>query len=162
MKEIQLTKGKVAIVDDADYEWLSQWKWYARKSRKSFYAERTVGSHLNGNKESIQMHRVVLGITDPKVQGDHEDGDGLNNQRHNLRECTNTQNQYNKPPRGATSKYKGVWFDLSRKKWASAISHNNTRVVLGRFDTEQSAALAYNEAALKYHGDFAWLNQITD
>lgn len=164
MKEIELTQGKVALVDDADYDWLNQWKWYAAYNRGSkFSAQRTIGSSANGNKGCVHMHRLIAGIIDRSMQVDHIDGNPLNNQRINLRVCTNNENQYNKPPRpNRSSKYKGVWFDKARGKWACAITHNKQRTPIGRFVSETAAALAYNEAAKRHHGEFAWLNSVTD
>ena len=161
MKEIQLTQGKVAMVDDADYEWLNQWKWYAHKHPKgsSFYAIRNCCQ--NGKWISIKMHRIILGLTDPKVPADHKDGNGLNNQRYNLRGCNRAENNRNVPPkRCGFSQYKGVALIKKTGKWNVRIRHNSKALHIGNYDTAEEAAKAYNEAAIKYHGEFAWTNQM--
>src|SRR5208283_3267348 len=90
-----LTQGKFAIVDAADYDWLNQSKWCASWSGRTFYALRWVRTGI-GTGKNIAMHRVILGIVDPLVQVDHEDGDGLHNWRRNIRRASNSQNQCNK------------------------------------------------------------------
>ncbi len=158
MKEIQLTKGKKALVDDADYDWLNQWKWYAMNSRGSYYACRT--SVNKGIKRYILMHRLIFSGIHPSCLVDHIDGDGLNNQKSNLRSCNNKQNVRNSKPIIGTSKYKGVSFSSDRKKWQAKIKHNGNSIWIGYFDYESDAAIAYNEAAKMYHGEFARLNHI--
>ena len=160
VKEIQLTQGKVALVDDADYEWLNQWKWYAKKERGTFYAVR--GINKGGDRRSIRMHRLILGLTDPKDFGDHKDMDGLNNQRNNLRKCSHAQNQRNRNGhRNSASKFKGVTFRTKDNMWYAQIKYNKKLTHLGGFKTEIEAAQKYNEAATKYHGEFARLNIIS-
>jgi hypothetical protein len=108
MKQIPLTRGKIAFVDDADFEWLNQWKWYASKDRKGkFYARRKV--HVMGKKITVQMHREILD-PGPGVMTDHRDGSGLNNQRHNLRTCNHQQNNMNRNTTRGASRYKGVYW----------------------------------------------------
>lgn len=163
MKEIQLTQGKVALVDDADFDWLNQWKWTAHQPQKghSFYAIRT--SYAGGRKIAVRMHRLILGLADPKVLCDHRDGDGLNNQRDNLRKCDHKENGRNRlPNKSGTSPYKGVSFKAQHKKWVAQIGVNNKQVCVGYFDTDKLAAIAYNKAAIKHFGEFARLNVITD
>lgn len=158
MKEIKLTKGKIALVDDEDYEFLMQWKWSVTKGRYTFYAERV--APIDGRQKKISMHRLILGLTDPNIEGDHIDHNGLNNQRSNLRAATCSQQSYNRRNRkNSLSKYKGVCFHKAQKKWVSRISVPNKRIHLGYFDTELEAAFAYNNAAKKLHGDFAFLNK---
>lgn len=159
MKEIKLTQGKVALVDDADFEWLNQWKWFAAKCGNTFYAHRN--EEVDGRKRTIRMHRLILGVTDPKVFVDHERGDGLNNQRYNLRMATQRQNSQNrKPQAGSASKYKGVSFNARLKKWLAQIRVGSSLIHIGCYKQEEDAALAYNEAAIKHHGEFARLNVV--
>lgn len=142
-------KGKYfAQVDDEDYDFLMQWKWQLIKEGGTVYAIR---------KGAVRMHRVILGLTDPKILVDHKDHNGLNNQRSNIRPCSHAQNGMNKKPRG-TSKYLGVSFNRAWKYWAAAICINNKIKSLGSFKIEEDAARAYDEAAKKYHGEFANLN----
>lgn len=158
MRTIPLTQGKIALVDDSDYEWLNQRKWYAARDRYTFYVLR--GARHKCTSE--QMHRLILGLQPgDKRQCDHIDGNGLNNVRSNLRVCTVTQNQRSsRKLRGGTSKYKGVFWNYANSKWLSAIRTNKERIYLGSFDSEIDAARAYDIAALKYHGDFSVTNEM--
>lgn len=158
MKELSLSQGKVALVDDCDYEWLNQWKWSAAQRECRWYALRRV---QKGDKQSlVLMHRQIMGAQ-PGQQVDHKDVDGLHNWRANLRFCTQTQNNANQKKRGGcSSQYKGVTWDKSRIKWAAQTSVCGKHVHLGRFDSETDAALAYNKAAIEYFGEFARLNVI--
>jgi phage-related protein len=145
MIEILLTQGKVALIDDADYL-VSQFKWYAAKNRNVWYAR--------NNKIQKYMHQLIMG------DGyDHINGNGLDNRRSNLRSATVSQNACNAPPqKNSTSKFKGVDWDGIRQ-WRARIRISSKDIWLGRYDLEQEAALAYDKAALTYHGDFAWLNR---
>jgi len=87
---IPLTQGKVAIVDAADYDWLNQWKWYASKEGRVFYAIRR-DNDCGGRDIKVRMHRVILGVP-TGLEGDHINGDGLDNRRANLRTVTKQQN----------------------------------------------------------------------
>lgn len=159
MKLIQLTRGLYAQVDDEDFEWLNQWKWCAHKDRYTYYAVRGVGT--NSKDGRILMHRLILGLTDNSIYGEHIDHNGLNNQRQNLRPATHSQNMSNKRSKNnATSKYLGVSWYKSREKWLATIYKGKKKIFLGYFDCEIDAALAYNNAAKKVHGDFANINNI--
>jgi hypothetical protein len=152
MKEIKLTQGKVALVDDEDYEYLNQFKWYAHKKPCTFYAERSVGNRKN--RTLVRMHRVIMNTHD-NMQVDHIDHNGLNNQKCNLRNCTASQNRMNKRPFGK-SIYKGVGFNEGLIQ--ARIRINNKQIHLGYFKSEELAAKSYDIAAKKYHGEFANLN----
>lgn len=158
MKIIWLSKGQFTLVDDEDYERLSRFKWYARKSKNTFYATRRLGKH----GDHIQMHRDIVGINEyPKLFADHEDHNGLNNQRDNLRVATRSQNNANKKAIGV-SIYLGVFYNKQcvNKPWYSRIRKNKKTRHLGYFANEMEAAIAYNNAAIKIHGEFANLNAI--
>jgi hypothetical protein len=161
MKLISLTQGQFAKVDDADFEWLMQSKWCARwdKEAQCYYAVRADWS--SGRGQTVYMHRLILGATG-KQRTDHRNygaaGNTLDNQRHNLRLCTHAQNMFNRE----ASRFKGVYWDRSRKKWAVEIRHNGIRVHLGRFSSRIEAARAYNAAAERYHGEFARLNVLEE
>jgi len=154
MKEIKLTQGKVALVDDKDYDFLNQWKWHALQSKNSFYAYRS--QRYGRIKRGIAMHRVIMNISDPHTLCDHKDRDGLNNQRSNLRLATKSQNAMNKKSIGAC-KYLGVCWNKQPRKWIAQIKSGNIKR-LGAYNSAEEAARAYDEAAKKYHGEFANLN----
>ena len=159
MKEIILTKGQVALVDDADYEWLMQWKWHVHKSGGGFYAVR---AEWDGEKQHIvHMSRVILDAPRGK-EVDHKNHCTLDNRRCNLRICTKSQNQHNqiKQKRSTSSVYKGVYWDRGGNRWQSRIKINGHSIYLGNFCSESEAALIYNDAAIKYHGEFAKLNEV--
>jgi len=160
VKEIPLTQGKVALVDDEDYERVNQHKWYARFNHGNWYAERGQWDYAIKKVKDIKMHRLI--ISAPKdVQVDHINGDGLDNQRCNLRIVTQSQNQRNmkkRTKRKYTSIYKGVCFDKERRKWVVSIYIDNKCRKIGRFKNEIDAARAYDEAAKKYFGEYARLN----
>jgi len=157
MKEIPLTKGKFALVDDSDFEWLSKCKWYALKlkwkSKDAYYAT----GRPNGRKLEL-MHRVILRSVGGSV--DHQDGNGLNNQRQNLRPCNQSQNSANRFTR--PDRYKGVRWYQPRKKWRAQIMKDYKQMHIGYFEYSTDAAIAYNEAAKRLFGEFAQLNQIPE
>lgn len=154
MKEIPLTQGKVALVDDEDYAAMSHHRWYVACG---YAAARTRGPH--SQRRGLRMHRMILDIPDG-LQADHIDGNRLNNQRHNLRVCTCAQNQYNrkKPITGTTSQYKGVHWVADRRRWRASIKVDNQFHHIGHFVNEEAAAHAYDAAAREYFGEFARLN----
>jgi hypothetical protein len=154
MREIELTQGKRAIVDDEDYEWLSHFKWHVSNN----YAVRH-NSELykaTGKRRLLPMHRVLLNPP-ANMYVDHINGDKLDNRKSNLRVCTKRQNNIN-VNRKDNRKYRGVQKCCNR--YRSKIRVNGKQVVVGSFETEIEAALAYNEAAIKYHGEFAILNKV--
>jgi len=162
MKKIALTQGKTALVDDADYEWLNQWKWIANRMKTHhilYYAVRGIAI-AKGKQGHQEMHRLILRLQPgDKRECDHRDGDGLNNQRSNLRICTKTQNQQNqRKQKSGSSKYKGVSWRQDYCKWRSRIQLNGKLIHLGYFLSEKAAGTAYNQAASKHFGEFARLN----
>jgi len=163
-KTIPLTKGYVTVVDDEDYDMLMQWKWQARPTRSSgkyirnktdVYAART--GKDKGRSYPILLHRLIMGF--PACQVDHKNGNTLDNQKTNLRLCTNSSNRANSAKMsGRSSSYKGVTWDKNRSKWKTAIKVNGKMINAGRFDDEILAAKTYDELALKYFGEFAKTN----
>lgn len=155
MKEIPLTRGKVALVDDDDYGWLSNYKWYAQKGHNTYYAVRGRRAMTN-QSHTVYMHREINGTG---KQIDHRDGNGLNNQKFNLRECTSQQNQFNKrKARVGKSQYKGVFRYGSGKKWKAQIRHGYKSIHIGCYETQLAAAQAYDAKANELFGDFALPN----
>jgi AP2 domain-containing protein/HNH endonuclease len=153
MKEISLPQGKVALVDDEDYERLARMCWAAKRrpNRNVWYAQ-CDGGPLKGRR----MHRILLNF--PPYDIDHKDGDGLNNQKSNLRPATNQQNQRNARLRkDNTTGFKGVK-RRAKGRWGAVIRHNGRDLSLGSFATIEEAARAYDRKALEFGGEFARLN----
>lgn len=157
MKEIKLTQGKVTIVDDDDYDMLMEGTWQAHYEKHRWY----VTGRYKGKQ--YRMHRLIMKETDPKTVIDHKNGDGLNNQKRNLRRATTSQNISNGRIRqNFTSKYKGVHWDKFNNKWRVQVQSQEGIVRLGRFGNEVHAALAYNDMAVKIQGEFARINLIDE
>ncbi len=159
MRKIKLTQGKYALVDDEDFERLSQYKWNAWRNKYkhniTFYAIHTI-FRKGKNPSAIRMHRMILGVTDPKIQVDHRNCNGLNNQKKNLRICTDQQNKQNRgKQRNNTSGYKGVFFNKRFKKWTAIIGVDGKLKHLGYFKSPKQASIAYKKAQKIYHGEFA-------
>lgn len=155
-KQIPLTQGQFSLVDDEDYEFLIQWKWQHNQGR---YASRTHREKMGRGvySEKILMHRIINKTPDGLVT-DHINGNKLDNRRSNLRTCTKGQNNCNRASLEKSSKYKGVSWSKSHKKWRSQIGKSSKTI--GTYDSEIEAALAYNHEAKKIYGDFAYLNLI--
>lgn len=153
MATLPLTQGYVAIIDDADHEWLSQWKWHACVSRGVATARRS--EWINGKKTAIPLSRFIMNA--PKgIQVDHENRNTMDNQRHNLRFATNAQNCRNRKLRSdSRTGLKGVikW----RYGFSASIQTDGVRVNLGSFQTPELAYAAYCDAAKQLHGEFARL-----
>jgi len=148
-KEIKLTCGESALVDEDDYDRLVKWKWCLGGWGKYLYAI----SCMKG--KCISMHRFIMN-TPKGLVVDHLDHNGLNNQKENLRNCTQAQNTQNMN----RSKYRGVSWKKSEHKFVSKIGVNRKCIHLGYFSIPEEAARAYNVAALKYFGEGARLNKI--
>lgn len=155
----QVADGRVALVDDEDYELVSPYRWYASQLSRGGvviegpYAKANVTR--DGRRALIYMHKLITGYT----MTDHIDHDGLNNQRSNLRPATTTQNNRNKRPSlGRSSSYKGVGWNRGVRKWKAGITVGRRPVHLGYFTLEEDAARAYDAAALECFGEFAYLN----
>ena len=156
MREVALTRqGLVALVDDDDWNTVCSYRWHPVQGRNTIYAKVT----LPGNT-SMSMHRLILGLkVGDKRQGDHIDGNGLNNQRHNLRIATRSQNNANRrSARKSSSQFIGVNFNKKGNNWQAQIRHERRNMWIGYFETEVEAAMAYDEAAVKLHGEFANVN----
>lgn len=153
--------GRVALVDDGDYELASQYRWLIEETART-KGKRDSGPYAitwintgTGKRTAIRMHNLITGITGV----DHRDHDGLNNQRSNLRAATAAQNLYNaRGALGATSEHKGVFWNSRRERWQATVTLNAKLHHLGFYISETEAALAYDDAAREYFGEFAYLN----
>lgn len=144
------------LVDDEDFETVSKYTWHVEKSKHTFYAATSYRSY--GNVVTMRMHRLLT-----ELMSDHIDGNGLNNQRSNLRACTFSQNNANMKSRtGSSSSYLGVSWCNRQKKWRASIQKNGKSKSLGYWDSEIKAAKVYNFEAIKLHGTFTKLNTIPD
>lgn len=160
MRRIPL-HGKYALVDDEDYEIVSLFRW--RVDHIGYILTQIVQSKSIEKNIYIYMHRLIANIP-LHLFTDHKDLDKLNNQKYNLRQCNTQQNNCNvkirKKRTAITSRFKGVYWDGSRKKWRAQIRINKILKNLGRYSCEEVAAKIYNDAAIKMHGEFACLNII--
>lgn len=153
-KKIQLTKNKFCIVDNEDYEYLNQWNWFYTDE----YAARKPSKEESSNRKNWMMHRLIMKCPQD-MQVDHINGNMLDNRKENLRICTPNQNRRNRSKnKRSSSNYKGV--RKFRKKWRATINVNKKLIHLGTFNSEIEAAIAYNNAALKYFDNYAKLNKV--
>jgi hypothetical protein len=149
MKEITLKNGQITIVDDEDFEWLSKYRWNISKIK---YAR----GYVNGKVES--MHRLILGLTDPKILVDHINSDGLDNRRSNLRTCTSQENLRNMRKHRGKSKYRGVSWCTQANRWRVSLTISGKRTYHGFYEDEEEAARLFDSLIKDVHGEFASLN----
>jgi hypothetical protein len=154
MQTIPLSQGRIALIDDEDVAIVSQYRWHAIRQETLRAAPRWYAG-ANIRNRTVLLHQIVSGA--PGV--DHIDGDGLNNQKHNLRAASKSQNAANAQKRsGTTSRYKGVSKDKRRGDWKAEISCGGTRHWLGYYMREEEAAMAYDRKAVELFGAYARLN----
>ncbi len=163
MKLIPLTQGQSVKVDNRDYAWLSGFKWCAYRRSNTvarFYAVRSTSKF-----GIVYMHRMILGLgRGDHRESDHINGNGLDNRRNNLRICNHSENLRNlTAKKHSKTGFKGVFFYQRRPthspKWISEIRVNGKTTRLGSYFTSpEDAAKAYDEAAIRLHGEFAKLN----
>lgn len=151
MIKIPLKGGLFVLIDDDDYDLVSGYKWGIQKSNcNNIYAV---------NYSAGLMHRLIMNANKNQII-DHIDNNGLNNQRCNLRLCSHSQNMRNRKPSVHSSKYLGVSWNKYHEAWDVRITSNHKKIYLGKYRDEKEAAKAYNDAAKKYHGEFASLNKL--
>ena len=149
--------GRVAFIDDEDHALISAYRWHVEERRcpngrvAGPYASTKV--RQDGREVRIGMHALITGFP----MTDHRDGNGLNNQRSNLRPASKAQNNYNQRPQaGTSSAYKGVSWHKRDSKWQAEIKVGGMRRFLGYFTSEEEAANAYANAAMEIQGDYAY------
>lgn len=159
MKIIYLTKGYHTEVDDEDYDYLNQWKWHVQLRQNGEVAAVRRNIITDKGQRGLQMHRVLLSLTDKNILCDHIDRNPLNNQKSNLRVCNKFENGKNRTSaKGSTSKFLGVGFLSKKNRWIAQIRIDKKLTYLGCFKTEEEAGKCYDQAAQKYHKEFANLN----
>lgn len=159
MKTITLTQGFVALVNNADFKYLNQWKWHADRNHHSVYALRNIRVGP-GKRKRVGMHTQLMG-TPPGKEVDHRNGNGLDNRRRNLRVCAHAHNSQNvRKPIDNSSGFKGVSWNRRSESWRAYIKTRRRQLHLGYFSNPRTAAKAYNEAAVRLFGKFARLNPV--
>jgi len=154
MRSIALTKGKIALVDDEDYDHLSKHKWFAKTNQSGIWYVGRNSSRLLGKRKTIFMHSELMS----NLGVDHINGDGLDNRRSNLRLATTAQNGANrKLSANNTSGVTGVYWHRAQKKWGAQIKVNRRMIYLGRFIEKQDAISERQKAAKIHFGEFARL-----
>lgn len=152
------TPGMYAVIDRADRELVSDESWHCHKPHSgSLYVRRSARRNGRKENESLYLHKVLLGDAADGLDVDHIDRNGLNNSRSNLRVATRSQNLANRgKTRANTSGYKGVF--ARGRRWLAQIKVNGEAIRLGTYETREEAARAYDKGALKFFGEFAYLN----
>lgn len=155
MKLIKLTQEKFAQVDDEDFQKCSEYKWFTVKGTQTYYAARTL-RRVKGKTKKQYLHHFILNLS---TGVDHKNSNGLDCQKHNLRQATKAENNRNrsKTP-NLSSKYKGVSLHKQSNRFMAKVAVNSKNIYLGSFNSEIEAAKAYDKVAKIYHGEFAKLN----
>lgn len=145
MKKIPLTRGLFALVDDEDFEFLSQFKWKANKTKpeRTFYAARSLKREVNKPRKMLYLHRLIMN-TPRELSVDHIDGNGLNNQKSNLRNISQAANSLNRTRLSSTNKsgFTGVYWSKQKNKWHALVAFRTKSKHLGFFDDVHEAAIA--------------------
>lgn len=150
------------LIDIEDWNKVKIYHWYLsiNKNPNIFIISCNINNKKNKHT-TLKLHRLILNLTDPKIIVDHKFGNTLDNQKENLRICSIAENNRNqKLSKNNISGYKGVHWNKTKKKWHVTIGHNNKLIFLGYFENKTKAAKIYNQAAIKYHKEFAKLNEI--
>ncbi|MGB4824970.1 MAG: hypothetical protein WBP82_08725 [Leuconostoc mesenteroides] len=153
--KIQLTQGQITIIDDEDFDKINHIKWSANYCGGKYYAR----GYCKITKKNICLHNILLPKKD-NSKVDHKNGDSLDNRKSNLRYLTLLCNRKNRRmQKNNTTEHRGVYL-TNKNKYAASIRDNNKLIQLGLFNTKEEAALAYNNAATKYHKEFVRLNDV--
>lgn len=160
MKEILIYPNTKCTVDDEDFERISKFSWHSCKGGNGLYARTGYNRETKLHKKCL-MHRMIMNMKDSRDKIDHVDGNGLNNQKSNLRKCSDSQNMFNRAKnKNTSSKYKGVTFISKENEYMVRYGYKRKVEYVGRYDNEVEAALAYNCAASFAFREFARLNKI--
>ena len=152
VKKIPLTQDKFALVDDADFDELNQYKWYASFTHGIWYVQRS--EYINGKQKNIKMHRQIMDFPSSK-DIDHINHDGLDNRRYNLRVCNHSKNMKNRyMQKNNTSGLIGVSWNKRIKKWHAQIGNENKNIHIGYFENKEEANRAYNKKAIELFGEY--------
>lgn len=150
-KKIKLTQEQYTLVDDEDFDFLNQWKWFAIKTKSGFYAARNKRICEDLKRGHLLMHRAIMN-PDKELFVDHIDGNTLNNRKTNLRIVTHRQNHQNRHSK-VSSKYPGVSYDKAKNRWRPCIRINGKSIHLGTFKNEKRAFEVYKEAVHELTGE---------
>jgi hypothetical protein len=153
VSEVRLYCGAVALVDDADLSLVAGYRWHIQQTSPDHRYAKTSLSE----RRTVLMHRLILSAPRGKCV-DHIDGNGLNNQRTNLRLCTTAENLRNRVRTRSLSGYRGVAWDHIHEKWQAHFTLNRKAVTLGNFKDPADAARCWDEAARKHYGAFGTFN----
>ena len=148
MKYIELTQEYQATVDNEDFSYLNQWKWYYKQG----YAARNIIAP-DGSRTIVRMHRLLL-KTPIGMETDHINHNKLDNRRDNLRIVTKNQNQWNRKKQAGSSQYKGIYWNKQNKRWHVQLQVDGKKKWLGYYANEEDARLAYENGVSKYQGIF--------
>lgn len=155
-REIPVSKGLVAIVDEEDYPEISKFTWHARKDGHFYYPATWVGPRKT--RKYVMMHQMIMGVI-PGKKIDHIDRKPLNNSRSNLRHVDHRTNCLNTAMWASnTSGYRGVSWHQVRRKWRACIGVHGKMIDIGHFSSAEDAARAYDQAAREFFGEDAFVN----
>lgn len=150
-----------ALIDEEDAELVNQYRWFLNASHcveRTIYYAVAHGPRRNGPRDFFAMHRIIVGAP-PTVEVDHINGDGLDNRRSNLRQCTSSQNKWNFTKRdGTSSRFRGVTWNRVTRKWRAQLQVKGKQITIGDFQDEEAAAAAYDGMARKHFGEFGTYN----
>ena len=159
MKEIYLTRGKIAFVDEDDFRRANQFSWQAQKIQNGWIVKRGIWDATTRNNRSQSLASFLLNLP-TGIRADHIDGNPFNNSRKNLRVCTKTENDraFRRKAAGKSSRFRGVCWRSRQSRWTAQIESAGVYIHIGSFQKEEDAAHAYDAKAKELFGEFSHLN----